>query len=142
MAHKHIKVNIDFSQTPPVWTFTGDVDPGNCQVVTVPANTKINIKWTLKAKPGAGNTCVFSQVDATGNGVPGIEFIGGAEDPWASGTAPTLVYEDGDTSARIKDDNETQHNDLLHHYYRVNVMWNGTLISQDPEVDEQGGGTL
>jgi hypothetical protein len=130
MPDKTIGVNVDFSVEPPIWTFSGDVDPSNSQVVDVDPASDETITWNLTTSNLTGSTLKFA-ADSP------IDFSGGTENQWASGAAPTVTRV-SDTQLQTTDNNLATHNGVLVHYYRINADLNGTIITKDPEIDEQG----
>lgn len=140
MGDKNVKVKLDFSTSPPTWKFSGDLDPTNPQVVQVPAKSTTKVKWKLEWEnlPSGSSTPRFAKPDT--DHCDAIEFVGTPEDPWASGSAPPLNH-DSDTKVNMEDNNTAEHpGDDLMHYYRVNVVWNGTILQKDPEVEEMSSG--
>ena len=137
MPEKTVTVTMNCADSPPTFQLGGDIDP-TTQAVEIPPNSSVKVKWTLSAINNPVNAPVFAQPAA--NGCPGIEFVGGVEDPWAAGKPPHLHYKDDGTEVKMTDDNRNDHDTTDHHYYRINVVWNGQTYQKDPEVDEIGGG--
>jgi hypothetical protein len=136
MADKNVTITLGGTTSAPTWGFSGDID-GN-GVLVVPKNEKVKVKWEVNTNVNGATAPQFAQQNA--NGVEGIVFTGGVEDPWASGQAPPVEYKDQGTKATLEDDNTASHAAVNKHYYQVNVMWEGTLLTKDPEIDEQGAG--
>ena len=135
MPDKTVTVNVDFSSpTNPVFSFSGDVDPGDAEIVDVDGHSDEIVTWTLTATNNPDGAVTFTESDP-------IVFAGGTEDEWADGTAPTVTRV-SDTQVTITDDNEAVHNGVLVHYYQINVVYNGVTYTKDPEVEEQGGGGI
>jgi hypothetical protein len=130
MPNKTVTVNVDFSQSPPIWTFSGDVDPNNSQIVDIDSQSAETVTWNLTTSNLSGSTLKFT----VSNPAP-IVFAGGTENQWASGTQPTITRV-SDTELQMTDVNTAAHGSVLVHYYQINTDLNGTIISKDPEVDE------
>jgi len=130
MPNKTVTVNVDFSIEPPVWTFSGDVDSSNSSIIDIDPTSDETITWNLTTSNLTGSTLMFA-TDSP------IDFSGGTENQWASGTAPTITRV-SDTQLQTTDNNLATHNGVLVHYYKINADLNGVILTKDPEVDEIG----
>jgi hypothetical protein len=128
MPHKHVNITVDFSNLPPIFTFSGNVDAGNSEIVDVDPGKKDKIIWKVEGRNNPLGRVTFPATNA-------IVFAGGSEDPWAAGSQPQLTVV-SDTKIEMVDNNTAIHPDVLHHYYQVNVVYNGVTYQKDPEVDE------
>ena len=128
MPDKTVTVNVDCSTTPPTFTFSGDVAPGDSEIVDIDGDSIETVTWNLTASNNNG-AVAFAQDDP-------IVFAGGQEDSWANdGEAPPLTRV-SDTEVTMTDNNSAQHNGVLVHYYKINIVYNGVGYTKDPEVDE------
>jgi hypothetical protein len=128
MPHKHVNITVDCSSLPPIFTFSGNVDSGNSEIVDADGGKKDKIIWKVEGRNNPLGRVTFAATNP-------IVFAGGTEDPWAAGSQPTLTSK-SDTKIEMLDDNTALHPTVLHHYYQINVVYNGITYNKDPEVDE------
>jgi hypothetical protein len=128
MANKNVTITVDCTNLPPAFGFTGDVDPTHDNAVEIDSHSVESVTWHLKATNNPLGAVTFAQTNP-------LVFTGGTEEGWASGTQPT-VDRKSDTKVKIHDHNEAIHPTVLHHYYQINVVYNGVTYTSDPEVDE------
>ena len=128
MPHKHVNITVDFSTLPPIFTFSGNVDAGNTEIVDADSGKKDKIIWKVAGKNNPLGPVTFATTNP-------IVFAGGTEDQWAAGSQPTITAH-GHTKIEMLDDNTAVHPTVLHHYYQINVVYNGVTYSKDPEVEE------
>jgi hypothetical protein len=128
MPHKHVTITVDCANLPPTFTFSGNVDSGNSEIVDVDGGKNDKVIWKVDGKNNPLGAVTFAPTNP-------IVFTGGTEDPWAAGSQPTLTPK-GNTKIEMQDNNTAMHPNVLHHYYQINVVYNGVTYNTDPEVDE------